>query len=341
MLTRSNNDITHADPIRWIATALLGVFVTVAAHAGVNLGTEEAEAVAGAAEGGAEAKAIRVDSPETEPLRVVLEPTKDAFVVDEPIRFRVRGNKEFFFYLFSIDNETEQATLILPSNEGQRENKYPANRTLPVPNRDEPDFLSDTPGRETLVMVASTRYLPLKSNWFRDGADSFVDQAEFEEEFAEKGIRVGGDRTGDGKVHVRKLTVRVRDKDRVGAGENAPVWLATKGNRTEYALGDRIEAVFGAGDDGWVQMYVIEPSGDRTRLKSVPVKADRAYTMNAIAADPAGKHAFVAFFSKDDPGEGAMGHGRDKSPLDAAPKGVRLVDDPSSMMAVYRFRITD
>ena len=340
MLMRSNNVISHVHPILWSATTLLFVFVTMAARAGVNLDTAEAEAPADG--GGAEAKAIRVDSPETEPLRVVLEPTKNAFVVDEPIRFRMRGNKEFFFYLFSIDNETERATLILPSKEGQRENKYPANRTLPVPNRGEPDFLSDTPGRETLVMVASTRYLPIKSNWFRDGADSFVDQAEFEEEFAEKGIRVGGDPTSDGKVHVRKLTVRVREKDRVGAGGgNDRVWLTTKGNRTEYALGDRIEAVFGAGDDGWVQMYVIEPSGDRMRLKSVPVKADRAYTMNAIAADPAGKHAFVAFFSKDEPGEGAMGHGRDKSLLDAAPKGVRLVDDPSSMMAVYRFRITD
>ena len=339
MRIRSKNVITRVDPTRWIAPTLLSLFVAVAAHAAVDLGMEEAEAAADG--GGAEAKAIRVDSPESEPLRVVLEPTKDAFAVDEPIRFRIRGNKEFFFYLFSIDNETEQATLILPSKEGQQENKYPANRTLPVPNRGEPDFLSDTPGRETLVVVASTRYLPLKSNWFRDGADSFIDQAEFEEEFAEKGIRVGGDRTSDGKVHVKKLTVRVRDKDRVAAGGNTPVWLTTEGNRTEYALGDRIEAVFGAGDDGWVQMYVIEPSGERTRLKSVPVKADHAYTMKAVAADPAGKHAFVAFFSKDEPGEGAMRRERDKSLLDATLKGVRLVDDPSPMMAVYRFRIAD
>ena len=340
MLMRSDKTTRHINPIRWIAPALLGVFMSAAAHAGVDLGTDEAEAATG--EGaGAEAKAIRVDTPESEPLKVVLEPTKDAFNVDEPIRFKVRGNKEFFLYLFSIDGEADQATLILPSKEGQRENKYPANRTLPVPNRGEPDFLSDTPGRETLVMVASVRYLPLKSNWFRDGADSFIDQAQFEEEFAEKGIRVGSDRTRDGKVHVKKLTVRVRGEDRVADESDTPVWLTTTGNRTEYALGDRIETVFGAADDGWVQMYVIEPSGDRTRLKSVPVKAGQAYTMNAIAADPAGKHTFVAFYSDDEPEEGGMRRERDKSLLDATPKGVRLVDDPSPIMAVYRFSITD
>ena len=209
-----------------------------------------------------------------------------------------------------------------------------------MPNRGEPDFLSDAPGRETLVMVASVKYLPLKSNWFRDGADSYIDQVAFEQEFADKGIRVGRDKTRDDGVHVKKLTVRVRDKDGAEGGDTT-VWLTTKGNRTEYALGDRIDAVFGAADDGWVRMYVIEPSGDRTRLKTVPVKAEEAYTMKAVASDPAGKHAFVAFYSEDEPRPDATRRERDKSLLDAAPKGIQLVDEPTPMMAVYRFRITD
>ena len=136
MLNRPNNLVPHTDcgPIRWIVPALLGVFLSATTHAGIDLSTEEAEAAAVTAEGaGTEAKAIRVDSPENEPLKVVLEPTEDSFRVDEPIRFKIRGNKDFFLYLFSIDKETEQATLILPSKEGQKHNKYPANRTLRCP----------------------------------------------------------------------------------------------------------------------------------------------------------------------------------------------------------------
>ena len=286
MLIRSDNPHTHCT-FRWIASTVFALLVAAGAHADVALGIDEAEA-ASAEAGGAEAKAIRVDAPRAEPLRVMLEPTQDSFKVDEPIRFNIRGNKDFFLYLFSIDGDTEQATLILPSEDGQEHNKYPANRTLGVPNRGEPPFLSDAPGRETLVVVASTRYLPLKSSWFRKGADSYIDQAAFEEEFAAKGIRVGNDRTRDDRVHVKKLTVRIRDKDRVASGSDTSVWLTTKGNRSEYALGDRIETVFGAADNGWVQVYVIEPNGDRSRLKSVPVEADRAYTMSAFASDPAG-----------------------------------------------------
>ena len=321
------------------ASILFATFVAFKVQADVDLGADEAEIAAEA--GGAELKAIRVDTPQTEPLMVVLEPSQDTFKVDEPIYFKIRGNKDFFLYLFNIDGDTEQATLILPSKDGQKHNKYPANQTLRVPNRGEPPFLSDTPGRETLVMVASTRYLPLKSNWFRDGAESYIDQALFEEEFVEKGIRVGNDRTQDDKVQVKRLTVHIRSENSVVEGADTPVWLTTKGNRTEYALGDRIETVFGAAADGWVQMYVIEPTGDRIRLKSLQVKADRAYTMNAVATDPAGKHAFVAFYSEDEPGEDSPRSERDKSLLDAMPKGVRVVDDASSMMAVYRFRISE
>ena len=312
-----------------IAAIVLAVMTPMAAS-GIELAVEEVES-----------RAIRVDDPTKEPLRVALEPVKDSFEVDEPIRFNIRGNKTFFLYLFSIDDETGDATLILPTKEGQEHNKYPADRTLPVPNEGEADFLSDTPGRETVVMVASTKYLPVKSNWFRDGADSYVGKAkEFEQEFADKGIRVGEGKTRDEKVHVKRLAVRIRGEDAPSAPASN-VWLTTQGNRQEYALGERINAVFGAGEDGWVQVYVVEPTGKRTPLKSYAVEANKAYTMKAIAEDPVGKHAFVAFYSKQEPGDGALKGDGDKSMLDASPKGVRLVDDAPRPVAVYRFRITD
>ena len=330
------NHNQHKAPL-WARGAALLVAATLAAavHADISLGADEMES-----------KAIRVDDPESEPLRVTLEPMQDSFKVNEPIRFKIRGNKTFYLYLFSVDDETGDATLILPTKEGQRHNKYPANTTLPVPNPDEPNFLSDEAGREALVMVASIRYLPVKSNWFRDGAEVYVGKAaDMEQEFAEKGIRIG-DRTRDPKVIVKRMSVRIRSSEQPEGdvdSATADLWLTTKGNQATYELGDRIDAVFGAGKDGWVQMYVVTPNGKHQRLKTYEVEGGKAYTMRAVAEDPAGKHALVAAYSEDEPDGSILQRSRSKvvQLLDPAPKGVRLVDEERVPMAVYRFRIED
>ena len=318
----------HNAPL-WARGAALLVAATMAGatHADVSLGADEMES-----------KAIRVGNPESEPLRVTLEPVRESFKVNEPIRFNVRGNKTFYLYLFSLNDEGD-ATMILPTREGQKDNKYPPDTTLPVPNQNAPDFLSDEAGRERVIMVASAKYLAWKSNWFRDGADSYVDKAALDEEFASKGIRIGGKK--DDNVVVKRLSVRVRGEGAERERSTADVWLTTKGNRAEYAMGERIEAVFGAGNDGWVQVYVVEPTGKHTLLKTYEVEKDKAYTMRAFAEDPSGKHAFVAAYTEGEPEGDTLRGARDKSVLDVAAKGVRLDDEPRGPMAVYRFRIDE
>lgn len=311
------------------AALALALAAALAAHADVSLGADETAS-----------KAIRVNLPDSQPLSVAFEPTQESFKVGEPIRFHVRGNKTFYLYIFSIDDDGD-ATLILPKTEGQRHNKYPPDTKLSVPNESAPAFLADEPGRETLVMVASAKYLRWKSNWFVDGADSYVGKAEFEEEFASKGIRVGSGRDADDDVVAKRIAVRIRDKDEPASErQTADVWLTTKGNRAEYAMGERIEAVFGAGEDGWVQLYVVEPSGNYSRLKSYAVEKDATYTMRAVAEEPTGQHAFVAVYTEDEPGQATLSQGG-KSVLDATPKGVRVEEEAGGPLVVYRFRIEE
>lgn len=337
-ITRATRPLVQAWPhvfALMLATAVLATPV----QAGVELGIDEVGQ-----------KTIRAEVPDSEPLRVSLEPVKASFKVDEPIRFNVHGNKAFFLYLYSIDNETDEVTLLLPTRRGQRHNKYPSNRILPVPNQGEIELLADAPGRERLLMVASTKYLPVKSKWYRKGADYYVGKtADFEQEFAEKGIRVRGpDKTRDDKVLVKTVMVRIDGARQNGDSPSASashVWLTTSGNKQNYAIGDQIEAVFGAGQDGWIHLYVVEPDGQYSRLKSYAVKENRTYRAKAVAADPAGKHALVAVYSEDDEplARALLADSSEKglSLLDAAPKGVELVDDEPAPMAVYRFRISD
>ncbi len=335
-ITRATRRLARTRP-HAVALMFAAALLATPAGADVELGIDEIGE-----------KAIHVETPDTEPLRVKLEPVKAAFKVDEPIRFHIRGNKTFFLYLYSIDEETDEVTLLIPTRKGQKHNKYPANRTLSVPNKGEVELLADEPGRERLLMVASTRYLRLKSRWYRKGLDYYTGKsAEFEQEFAEKGIRVRGpDKNRDDKVLVRTVMVRIagEQSDDGPAAASNHVWLTTKGNQQDYAIGDPIEAVFGSGQDGWIHLYVVEPNGKYTRLKSYAVKEDGTYTAKARASDPAGNHALVAVYSEDDEPARALssdGDAKALSLLDTAPKGVDLVEDKPKPMAVYRFRISD
>ena len=299
-------------------------------------------------------KNIHVEAPDSqpEPLRVKLQTVKASYKVDEPIRFHILGNKTFFLYLYSIDRDSDEVTLLLPTREGQRHNKYPANQTMVVPNEGQARFLADEPGRERVLMVASTRYLPLRSRWYREGADRYTGPGagrEFEKEFAEKGIRVRGpDKTRDDKVLVKTVMVHIEGEtaDERPAPEpvTSHVWLTTKGNRDSYTIGDRIEAVFGSGQDGWIHLYVLEPDGKHSRLKTYAVKEEQTYRARAVATDPAGRHALVAVYTEEErPPSGALAAGnaaKDVLDLDAEPKGVVLDEGPKNM-AVYRFLIRD
>ena len=338
-ITRATRYLTRTWP-HVFALVLAAVVSSMPVQADVELGIEEIGE-----------KAIRAETPDAEPLRVKLEPVKASFKVDEPIRFNIRGNKPFFLYIYSVDKETDAVTLLLPTKKGQRHNKYPANRTLAVPNKGEIELLADEPGRERLLMVASTKYLPVKSKWYRKGADYYVGKtADFEKEFADKGIRVRGpDKTRDDKVLVKTVMVRI-DGAQPGRGDSPSaatnhVWLTTRGNQQDYAIGDPIEAVFGSGQDGWIHLYVMEPNGRYNRLKSYAVKENRTYTAKAMASDPAGKHALVAVYSEDDgPAQAPSDSGVKALSLldaDASSKGVELVEDKPKPMAVYRFRISD
>ena len=338
-ITRATRPLAQPWPYAF-ALMLVTALLATSACADVELGIDEIEE-----------KTIRVETPESEPeaLRVKLEPVKASYKVDEPIRFHIRGNKAFFLYLYSVDKETDEVTLLIPTREGQKHNKYPANQTLVVPNEGQAELLADEPGRERLLVVASTRYLPLKSRWYRKGLDYYTGKgADFEAEFAEKGIRVRGpDKTRNEKVLVKTVMVRIEGEQTTGeapAPTASHVWLTTKGNQQDYTIGDRIEAVFGSGQDGWIHLYVVEPNGKYSRLKSYAVKEDQSYTAKAVASDPAGKHALVAVYSEDEEPTRALSAGSDAKALpdpDAAPKGVDLVEDKPKHMAVYRFQITD
>lgn len=104
-----------------------------------------------------------------EPLKVNLIPIQNHFRVNEGIRFNVRSNQDFFMYLFTLDEETNQAILLFP-NAFQNGNKYPAKQTQVIPDK-RSEFYASTAGTEKVIMVASKNYLHWNTDGFADAGN--------------------------------------------------------------------------------------------------------------------------------------------------------------------------
>ncbi|MBV5346879.1 DUF4384 domain-containing protein [Lamprocystis purpurea] len=171
-----------------------------------------------------DAKQVSVVDGQADRLTLTVEPAKDRFVVNEPIRFKVSGNRTFFLYVYSVDPNTRDATLLVPSRRHSN-NKYPAGREIQVPDKSF-EFVADKAETERFVFVASTRYIDLdQAQRTAPGnsppaqgkaADGWLvtKEAALEDLFAEKGVRVRDVRGGkpDGDLAIRDIEIKITER---------------------------------------------------------------------------------------------------------------------------------
>ena len=100
-------------------------------------------------------------------LTVEMKTIKPSFKPDEAIKFNIKGNQDFFLYIFAIDDQFGTVTMMLP-NKLQTGNKYTAKQLHRVPNATEMELVSDKPGTEKIVMLASTKYLHWNTNGYTE-----------------------------------------------------------------------------------------------------------------------------------------------------------------------------
>ena len=92
-------------------------------------------------------------------LKVTFKPLKSSYAVNEKVTFSIRGNRDFYLYLFNLSQHPQPAVLILPNAlQTAQQIKYSADHTWIVPNP-ELEFYADRPGHERIVMIASSEPL--------------------------------------------------------------------------------------------------------------------------------------------------------------------------------------
>lgn len=280
-------------------------------------------------------KGMRVVASDSAALDVDIEPLRESYRVDEPIRFRVRGNEAFYVYLYNVDEESGESLLIYP-NEIEQDNFFPAGRSFLIPNR-AAEFYADRAGREQVLMIASTGDLDVPYD--RDRTDRHfysASAADIEGLLSAQGIRVDGD-DGDRQAEdlvVKRLELEVTGEDyEAGPVTEYPTALVSTA-RDHYRVGEGFDVVFGADRDGWVHLYAVEPRGAYDRLTRRAVRGGALESLSVRAETPYGWHKLVAVYTPEqrlDRGvEGAiLGDG----------KRIETPNDPELAVAVRRLLV--
>ena len=283
--------------------------------------------------------------PKTEgapPLDVKFTSQKSVYQVNEPIQFDVKLSKSAYVYLFST--RADNATLIYP-NKLDKAQKITANKTTSLPVRSQ--FVSDRPGTERLVLVASTEPLNLQTTKGLSGDFDSISTNEVDDIM--KNIRV--EPVGKAEKQVVEMDVVVQGKSRSqaprteeGADKAQPAVLVST-NKPFYGLNESMTISFASDHDGYISLYAINPMKEAFPLKEAKVEKDRIYRIKATTEAPAGQHVLVGVYSKTRPQHPDKVKSMavkmlDPSSQDDMLKNIRVEEEPQAL-AIHPFTIQD
>lgn len=268
-------------------------------------------------------------------------PEKKFYSVNESIRFNVKGNKDFFLYLFSVNQDQNTAVLLIPGSR-QKGNKYKKGKTFTVPNHPL-EFVSDTPGTEKIIAFASTKYIHMDTQRYRKSGEFMIaDLAQFKsQEKAFKMLVIKKKKKNESQYVLKELSININSPDfpiDSDSTEKATVFINTR--KASYRTGEIVNFGFGADRNGFISLYSVSPGDKVSFLKSLPVEENRLYALKAKAVRPAGDHALVAVFSDERPGSHRHKNLADLTGISySQSKDVVLIPDNRPPFATVRFLV--
>lgn len=266
---------------------------------------------------------VIVDSPAATPLQVEAKALKSSYNVGEPIQFKLKANKDVYFYLFSLD-EDENATLLIP-NHKVTDNFLKAGRNSVFPNGDMPALEGTKAGKENLVVVATTKEIDFDDKDFSTKSIySQTKTASLKKQFASKDI-VWVDESKPEANSVNQdnasfyFTVKITSpiptpvanqnptvEALLGGGAGASnAGILADGNmvtvssdKRKYRVGEAVELVYGSTSAGYIYVYADDNEGNRIPVARDRIKAGELKKMTVVADRPTGKTTFRAYLSK-------------------------------------------
>ncbi len=268
---------------------------------------------------------VIVDSPTATPLQVEAKALKSSYNVGEPIQFKLKANKDVYFYLFSLD-EDENATLLIP-NRKVTDNFLEAGHSSVFPSGDNmPALVGDKAGKETLVVVATTKEINFSDDkeFSTKSIYSQTKTANLKKQFASKDIvwvdasKPEANSTNQDTASFY-FTVNVKSPTPTPVANQNPTVEALLGgtagasnaglladgnmvtvssNKRKYRVGEEVELAYGSTTAGFIYIYADDNDGNRKLVLRDRIKAGELKKTTVDAARPTGKTTFRAYVSK-------------------------------------------
>jgi len=252
----------------------------------------------------------------TEDLMVEMKTIKPSFKPDEAIKFNIKGNQDFFLYIFAIDDQSGTVTMMLP-NKLQTGNKYTAKQLHRVPNATEMELVSDKPGTEKIVMLASTKYLHWNTDGYTEAGNYMHTSNErFNTQLETLSIQQPNQtvtpQVNNGKIIMREMLIQISGIQAVSAavpqkvqlpvqsqamGDTAIVFLSL--DKAKYKAGDDAYIVYGVDRPGYVHLLLIDSRHRYSEIKAHKTDGLTIFREKAKTAKPRGNHVLIAAWSKD------------------------------------------
>lgn len=260
-------------------------------------------------------------------------PVKPAFDVTEPLEFSLRANQDIFLYVYTVTSNGDYA-LILP-NHMQKQNKYPADTTLRVPNRNVAFMADGTVASEPVYAIASTRYIDLDIAKQRKIGDfAMIGEDDMQKRFGAKGITLRDIPPGESQVQLVtesstdnesqsgstlntetpeatsiiaeaslvRVDVEIENSSPATntplVAEPDPVITFVSTDQADYNSGDTVHILFGASEAGKIELYLINPdgSGADTPILTREVDGKGFEKVSATHDGSAGAHTIRAVY---------------------------------------------
>jgi hypothetical protein len=248
----------------------------------------------------------------TEKFKFNAEPLKKTYKINEPIRFRVNGDRDYYLYIYSQD-EDGSAVQLFP-NKKQKNNRFAADRTYVMPGRDSKPLTADKGNTtERVMVVASLKKLDFNYDSFESSGDYYAGKGDFlKNQFKSKDIRWGdsendsGDSTSKRDSVTRTINLKINNqrysetsRDDDSTQSTGPVLLSA--NKKTYDVGDTMRIVYVAPVDGVVTLAYEYEDGSRQILQKTRAKAGELKNVKATAEAPGGKHTLLAWMGSGAP----------------------------------------
>jgi hypothetical protein len=252
-------------------------------------------------------------------LSVTFKASKEVYQVGEAMSFLVKGNQEFYLWLFAINEDQKRARMLVPSFL-QKGNKYKGGTTYSLPAKSKYELFADKSGVEKIVMVASTNWINNFDKKLFSKSEQYLSTSPENLNMYMKGLRVrpSTPQPQNDKIIVQELSVLVSGAATVASTPppvvmSAPVTHAAttqpmmtddavvfvSQNSSNYKLGDLVSVAYGANKPGYVSVYVQYPNGKVESLFQKQVDGKTIYNFEAEAVPPVGNQYLMAVYSPE------------------------------------------